>query len=296
MRRTVLTLSWRPPAAVLALVLAAVALAQDTKPADPVPTGLTAGRQSASPTDGAMMCYVPAGACTIGSPGGEGEENEHPDKRVTLDAYWIDRTEVTWGQYGRFLQAIKKSNDHGKCFKGEPPNKDHAPKRLDWKYSGGVLVAIDWYDAYAYAAWAGKRLPTEAEWEHAARGPQGFQYPWGNDFDATKAVWVGNGVSQPRQPGTCPGDTSPYGCLDMAGNVMEWCGDWYAADAYAKAADTNPTGPDTGERRVIRGGSHLSYHPDALRAAFRWRDTPDARQVNLGFRCVAHVGDAGAPK
>lgn len=128
------------------------------------------GQESNKPTatDGSVMVHVPAGEFLMGSLAGEGSNDEHPQRKVTLDAFWIDETEVTNAQYG-------------KCFKGEPTNKDHTPSySTDSKWNGAKqpVVGVDWYDACAYAAWAGKRLPTEAEGEKAARGTEGRKYPF----------------------------------------------------------------------------------------------------------------------
>jgi len=228
---------------------------------------------------------IPAGEFIMGTD--EAREDEYPEHRVYLDAYEIDCYEVTNAQYWGFLDYIKRTNDHNKCFKGEPSNKDHTPKFWDNDYYNVPdypVVRIDWHDAYAYAAWAGKRLPTEAEWEKAARGMDGRKFPWGNEWDPMRCNLSG----EPNPVGSVEISKSVYGCYDMAGSVYEWCADWYLDTYYAGSPSKNPKGPENGVRRVIRGGSRFSK-PFQVRTNTRKSEQPELFNLSIGFRCAKDV-------
>ena len=228
---------------------------------------------------------VPAGEFIMGTD--QAREDAYPEHKVYLDAFEIDRYEVTNAQYWEFLEYIKKTNDHSKCFKGEPSNKDHTPRFWDNEYYNVPdypVARIDWYDAYAYAAWAGKRLPTEAEWEKAARGLDGRDFPWGNEWDTARCNLSG----EPKPVGSVAAGKSVYGCYDMAGGVYEWCADWYLNTYYTESPYKNPKGPDNSARRVIRGGSRFSK-PFQVRAHTRKSEQPDLFNLALGLRCAKDV-------
>lgn len=228
---------------------------------------------------------VPAGEFIMGT--NEAREDSYPEHMVYLNAFEIDRYEVTNAQYWEFLDYIKKTKDHSKCFKDEPSGKDHTPRFWDNEYYNVPdypVARVDWYDAYAYAAWAGKRLPTEAEWEKAARGLDGRKFPWGNDWDPARCNLSGD----PKPVGSNEAGKSVYGCYDMAGSVHEWCADWYLDSYYGEAPNKNPKGPDQGLRRVIRGGSRFSQ-PFQVRTNTRKSEQPDLFNVALGFRCAKDV-------
>lgn len=236
-----------------------------------------------SPQDGMEQVLVPAGEFTMGSPDGQGSDNEHPQHTVALDTYWIDKTEVTVTHYRRCVEA-------GACSApgaGSSDNSSFCAYNDDGK-SDHPIDCVDWRQAEAYCEWAGRRLPTEAEWEKAARGTDGRAYPWGDQApDPTLANFDIN-VGNTTPAGHYPAGASPYGALDMAGNVDEWVADWYSKTYYASSQRENPSGPIIGYMRVSRGGSHR-YPADLIRAAFRSNNRPDL-PVSLsflnGFRCA----------
>lgn len=228
---------------------------------------------------------IPAGEFLMGTD--DAREDAFPEHKVFLDAYEIDCYEVTNAQYWEFLDYIKKTDDHSKCYKGEPSGKDHTPRFWENEYYNVPdypVARVDWYDAYAYAAWAGKRLPTEAEWEKAARGMDGRNFPWGNEWDPTRCNLSG----EPKPIGSVGSGKSIYGCYDMAGGVYEWCADWYLNSYYAESPSKNPKGPNNGVRRVIRGGSRFSK-PFQVRTNTRKSEQPELFNVSLGLRCVKDV-------
>jgi len=243
------------------------------KAAAAAPAVAPAVSTSINPKDGAEMVYVPAGEFLMGSTEGEGYEydGERPQHTVYLDGFWIYKNLVTVAQYRKFCQATGRQ----------------MPEEPDWQWQDDhPIVNMIWDDAVAYAKWAGAALPTEAQWEKAARGTDGRQYPWGNDWDAAKCVNSVDGELDPTRPvGSCPDGASPYGALDMAGNVWEWCADWYSDDYYKSSSPRNPTGPATGTWRVLRGGSMADNDPFSFRAAMRFKGDTTYGCINFGFRC-----------
>jgi eukaryotic-like serine/threonine-protein kinase len=248
-----------------------------TAAATPVPAAPAAVDVSVREKDGMQMVYVPAGEFTMGS--SEGDSDEAPVHKVTLDAYYIDKYEVTNAQYQQCVQA-------GAC--------DQSYCADDSTYNGAQqpVVGVTWYDANDYCQWAGARLPTEAEWEKAARGMGGWTYPWGNETATCDYAVMddgsGNGCGRGNAAwdvGSKPAGASPYGALDMAGNVWEWVADWYDSNYYDSSPRENPTGPSDGSYRVLRGGSWLSsdYY---VRAANRSNAYPVNRGSYVGFRCA----------
>jgi formylglycine-generating enzyme required for sulfatase activity len=200
---------------------------------------------------------------------------ELPHHVVTLSPFAIDRTEVSQAAWRRCMNA-------GAC---PAPTAawaaDPDPETL-------AATDVTWEMARGYCSWAGKRLPTEAEWERAARG-RGQRYPWGAaqpDCDHAPAVDIGCGLARPRI-GSRPAGASPYGALDMAGGVAEWVSDWYDAAYYASSPPEDPPGPATGTLRIVRGGSWASEAPElAFRTSFRALSAPDQGLPFIGFRCV----------
>jgi len=228
------------------------------------------------------MVFVPAGSFVMGN--NSIKREQRPSHNVHLDPFYIDKYEVTNAEYYEFLGYIKKTKDHSKCREDEPINKDHQPHNWEKDYYSHPefpVVRIDWYDACAYAAWAGKRLPTEAEWEKAARGTDERKWPWGNEWDPSRYNF-----GDPEPVGSHEDGKSPYGCYDMAGSVAEWCADWYKMNYYEKSPKGNPKGPEKGEKKVIRGGSRFIPDGLSLRSTARKAVLPNIGNISVGFRCA----------
>jgi formylglycine-generating enzyme required for sulfatase activity len=237
--------------------------------------------------DGAPMVLIPAGPFTMGS--NDGLPNERPEHQVTIDLYYIDQYEVSMTLYDKFLRDANHDS---------PPTWDDEATST---VGDRPAVGMGWGDAAAYCKWAGKRLPTEAEWEKAARGVDGRRYPWGHmqpfvDIaNYNRGVWVseavtlvavGGGVEgMSVRHGLKQGGRSPYGLHHMAGNAAEWVADWYDREYYQASPDKNPTGPANGDRKVIRGGSWADL-PAALRVTARMSAEPDYQDRTIGFRCA----------
>ena len=227
------------------------------------------------------MVLVPAGEFTMGSD--MGDEDEMPIHRVHLNTFYIDEFEVTNGRFAKFVDAIQSEPPWGFADKDTPVVDADRPVR--W---------VNWMDAMGYCLWAGKRLPTEAEWEKAARGTDGRAYPWGNDSPTSAHAVFGlkeGGAETVSLIGNRDKGQSPYGAHDLAGNLYEWVTDWYAEDFYAnfvKNPVTNPRGPSEGTAKVQRGGSYING-PYRLRSSFRTKGDPAEQDPNVGFRCAQDV-------
>ncbi len=242
--------------------------------------------------DGMTMVYVPAGEFEMGST--DGDDDEQPVHTVALDAFWLDQTEVTNAQFAFFLNEQGNQEEGGvtwldiddsDCLIEESGDTFQSQSG----YADHPVIEVSWYGAEAYCEWAGGQLPTEAEWEYAARGPEGFVYPWGNSWQPGLANCdeddCEDGFEYMSPVGSFPAGASWVGALDMSGNVWEWVADWYDAEYYARSPRENPTGPEEGEYRVLRGGS-LWDSADFSRCGFRGRGNPGYGNVNGGFRCV----------
>lgn len=221
----------------------------------------------------AGMVLVPAGEFFMGSD--EGAASEKPVHVVYLEAYYIDVYEVTNAQYRQFEEAT------GYRSEGYWKN-EYRPGREDYP-----VVNVTWNDANAYARWAGKRLPTEAEWEKAARGAGAnkLTWPWGKVFTIRHANSMEESIGHPLPVGSFELGKSPYQLFDMSGNVAEWCADWFDQDAYKKSATSNPKGPGSGKERVVRGGSFI-HDKGMVRATARLGMSPKSFLSNVGFRCA----------
>jgi formylglycine-generating enzyme required for sulfatase activity len=275
------------------------------------------GSTQVSPKDNMTMVFIPAGEFVMG--GENDDPSSFPVHTVYLDAFWIDQTEVTNEMFAKFVESTGYLTDAEKTGSSNDFRTENQTviwekvKGLAWNHPDGEnssisaiqdhpVVHVSWNDANEYCTWAGRRLPTEAEWEKAASWNdltgEKYIYPWGNRFDeillnfcdkncaydfATKHLDDGHAGTSPV--GSFPGGASPYGALDMSGNVMEWMADWHSADYYQTSPASNPLGPDSGHQRVSRGGAWATndYYVSSARR-FAW-DHPFQHRA-LGFRCA----------
>lgn len=226
------------------------------------------------------MVPIPAGPFTLGDR--RGGAIEQPERTVTLSAYEIDRYETTFAQYYAFVKATGYRKPRLYSY----PNVETAPlSSITNPFS--PVVGVMWDDAMAYCVWKGKRLPTEAEWERAAKGMAPRPWPWGDEANPRFANLVGDedGFKYSAPVGAFRGDRSPEGVYDMTGNVMEWTADWFDERYYAKMPGFDPPGPPDGVERVVRGGS---WNDSILRAktTTRFKVRPDYQDITIGFRCV----------
>ena len=231
------------------------------------------------------MVSIPAGPFIRGTD--HGGLDERPQRMLVLSAFAIDRYEVTNYQYQQFVNVTGHR-------KSGPPAR-YAKNMSKMLSINQPVVYVSWEDAEAYCNWKGKRLPTEAEWEKAMRGPDGRLWPWGNVERANGANWarVQDGHEVSAIVGTVLTDKSPYGVMDGAGNVMEWVGDWYGERYFEEAPEQNPPSPDHGVFRVLRGGGYATTGAD-IRITSRSKMVPDFRDETIGFRCA--VSDAKSEK
>lgn len=246
------------------------------------------------------MVYVPKGEFLMGIPDdctyinekypsvGDVFEKSHPEQTIFLDAFWIDKYPVTNAEYYKFVAETnyRPPFSHGygyeECVWWDPVKRKYFEELSDYP-----VVFVNWYDAMAYCEWVGKRLPTEAEWEKAARGTDGRRFPWGND-DCISYYKESSLLKRDRQIKTTlcsvyeyPHGVSPYGCYHMYGNIGEWCNDWYSINYPSRRPKRNPKGPRIGKEKIIRGDiiePHIAYREDS---SSPWLDFPW-----VGFRCA----------
>lgn len=253
-------------------------------------TNMAFGHHLNEVTDTAPMVEVPQGPYLRGSLSGHGRSDEKPQVEIFLDSYLIDQYEVTNGQYLNFL-AQTGHREPLNVF-GEGPLSDQ----------DGIadlpVVQVTWNDAEDYCDWAGKRLPTEAEWEKGARGSDGRKFPWGNDEPTSQRVnfdraWEDGAAL--LKVGSLSEGVSPYGAFDMSGNVREWVKDWYSEDYYKSSPAKNPSGPSHGMLKVVRGGSWHSMDSD-IRVAARGKGGFALKTHGLGFRCAKDAASSTETK
>jgi serine/threonine-protein kinase len=255
------------------------------------PTDAAAKATWVSPVDGMSLVYIPEDQYFIGSLDADALAwiNEKPQHAVKLSGYWMDKTEVTNAMYAKCVQAgacaVKKKimSFTRDTYYGNP------------EFDNYPVIFVSWNDAQTYCTWAGRKLPSEAQWEAAARGPDGKKYPWGNSpptcqlLNFASRIVMGGGksslcVGDTSAVGKYPQGASPFGLLDMAGNVWEWVADWNSPN-YLIKPNQDPTGPTDGEDRVIRGGF---FFTDAkyVRSAMRSWHQPEFTSNDVGFRCA----------
>ncbi|MBK9926500.1 MAG: SUMF1/EgtB/PvdO family nonheme iron enzyme [Anaerolineales bacterium] len=233
--------------------------------------------------DGATLLYVPAGEFIMGD---DDHPNAQPVHKVKLDAFWIDQTEVTIKQY------VACVSDNG-C---KPPAETKSYNRSDYygnaQFNDYPVIYVSWENANAYCAWSKRRLPTEAEWEKAARGVDGWTYPWGNNPPNNSLLNYNEKIGDTTEVFRYPDGRSVYGAYDMAGNVWEWVSDWYQSDYYSTLEDgvSNPKGPSSGDGRVVRSSS---YYMDKYHVSITERNNwnPMSPSYGLGFRCAMNASE-----
>lgn len=277
------------------------------------------GSTRVSLKDNMTMVFIPAGEFKMGGYVGSTSDSM-PVHPVYLDAFWIDQTEVTNEMFAKFVDSTGYVTDAENAgVSNDVRVADQSiiweeVKGLTWKHPDGVnsnisglenhpVVHVSWNDAHAYCSWAERRLTTEAEWEKAASWDyvtgEKYQYPWGDGFDQTLVNFcdvncaydwatkhLDDGYAETSPVGSFPQGASPYGALDMSGNVLEWVVDWYGEDYYKHSPASNPLGPDSGLERVVRGGAWATndYYVSSAR---RWaQGGPSFQHRSLGFRCA----------
>jgi eukaryotic-like serine/threonine-protein kinase len=273
-----------------------------TPTATPTPS---MGSTMTSDKDGMVLIFVPAGEFTMGS---KFYRDERPAHQVSLGGYWIDKTEVTTAMFAKYLNDVSSqvTIDPGDflrfirlqdniIYNLSCPICHKWTDRITWDgtkfsvvagYEDHPAVMVSWYGASAYCSWANRRLPTEAEWEKAARGTDARVYPWGNARPDDTLANLGSKANDTAKVGSYPAGASYYGLLDMAGNASEWVNDWYSETYYQNSPASNPAGPDTGKERVVKGNGWDDLYVDG-RSSFRLLPSvPEQVGVGLGFRCA----------
>ena len=249
----------------------------------PAPASQLSAQETISEADPVDMVVIPAGPFIRGSREGEGRSDEFPRRKIHLKAFAIDKYEVSNAQYLKFVKDSNHKppfNVYGEGPLSEVPGIGNLP-----------VVQVTWHDAVDYCFWAGKRLPTEAEWEKAARGTDGRIYPWGDEPHKEKVANYDREWEEKTtlmKVSSLPEGRSPYGIYHLAGNVREWVQDWYDPEYYRSAPNKNPKGPEQGILKVLRGGSWHSFLSD-LRTASRGKGGFALKTHGVGFRCAKDI-------
>ena len=256
---------------------------------------------NAEPNSTSLQIVVPASSFIMGLNHPRATD-EKPAHTITLSHFSIDRYEVTNKQFAAFIKATNY------ITAAEYPTAPEFSDGINWRHPEGIgsdisqrsdhpVVYVSWDDAQAYCAWQNKRLPTEAEWEKSARGNAGHMWPWGQDYAAKHAnLWdPEDGYPSTAPVGSFENGVSPYGIYDLAGNVWEWCADWYSEKYYANSPEQDPQGPATGRFKILRGGSWTSQI-GTLRTINRFKLLPQDRSSPIGFRCAQSMTAASEPE
>lgn len=282
--------------------------------------------------DTEQMVYIPGGSFLMGTnePEANKLDGEGPIRKMTVDSFYMDQTAVTNQEFREFIEDtnyVTEAEQYGWSFVFHTFLSDKVKQKVTqypkqtpwwlvvegatWEHPEGVdssveerldhpVIHVSWHDAQQYCRWAGKRLPTETEWEYAARGGlEQKKYVWGNELTPNNQhqcnIWQGsfpnNNTMEDGYIGTAPAESytkNGYGLYNMAGNVWEWCTDWFAVNIHKRGGKVNPTGASSGTSRVMRGGSYLCHdsYCNRYRVAARTSNTPDSSSGNIGFRCV----------
>jgi len=251
---------------------------------------LAAGGVRAAPADSASgnrdMVRFPAGEFMMGSEPGKGLKDEQPRHKVYLDAFWLDRYEVTGGDFAAYLEANPEEHPTITGWWGREPRPDMVDR---------PVIGLTWQRCRNYCRWRDKRLPTEAEWERAAAGLEGRTYPWGEApptperANFNKCCFIRKGEVL-HEAGSLKQGKTPEGVYDLAGNIAEWVYDWYDKTYYSSGVYKNPRGPETGTHHVIRGGAWNSL-PDYMRSSRRYGYDDAKDFYGIGCRCARSVSE-----
>ncbi|MCX6065641.1 MAG: SUMF1/EgtB/PvdO family nonheme iron enzyme [Chloroflexi bacterium] len=246
------------------------------------------GSERTSAGDGMVQVFVPGGKFQMGGFDGDAQKDEHPAHAVTLSPFWIDKLEVTNGMFQLCVQA-------GAC---QPPRELKSESRANYyankEFADYPVIYVSWKDATNYCQWAGRRLPTEAEWEYAARGNADYRrFPWGDQSPDNSLANYDYQSRDTSRVGSFPKGASPFGALDMAGNVWEWVADYFNAEYYNQTGEQNPTGPNgkDGGQKGIRGGSWADGFKEIRVSNRGFAQSPD---LTADSKSAAYLGDANS--
>ena len=257
--------------------------------------GMTQTAEAVAPMftgkDGALMALIPEGSFAMGVPKAarDGGVDERPNHEVFVDGFYMDIYETT---NGRYLEFVTETGHRVPQHPTDSTRGLWQGNMMPASVTNLPVINVDWFDAEAYCRWAGKRLPTEAEWEKAAKGDNDWRFAWGDIEPTTEHAnfnqigW--RGESTLAQVGGYEKGKSPYGVYDVAGNVWEWVSDWYQVDYYAQSPTHNPQGPETGKYKALRSSGWQGETPQ-MRVFTRIKSLPNDRNNSTGFRCAQDI-------